>query len=373
MKLNTILLIIPIALVVGCNAASDPVEIKDDPGTVTYTQVVSGLNNPWGMTFLPNGNILVTEKKGEIRIVRDGKLLNEKITGLPDIHVNGQGGLLDIETHPDYESNGWIYFTYSSKEGSGSGSNTALARARLNGFALEDLEVLYKGMPNSSRGNHYGSRIAFDKAGYVYFSIGDRHSRDVNPQDISRDGGKIYRLHDDGSIPEDNPFVGDPQAKPAIYSYGHRNPQGMAMDPATGKIWTHEHGPQGGDEVNVIAAGKNYGWPVISYGINYDGSEFAEATEKPGMEQPTIYWVPSIAPCGMTFVQGDSYPGMKGDLLVGSLKFDYIVHCTVQGDQITNQQIIAEDIGRVRSVKQAPDGTIYVGVENKGIFKLELN
>jgi len=238
---------------------------------------------------------------------------------------------------------------------------------------LVEKEVLYKASPNSGNGAHFGSRIAFDREGYLYFSIGDRHNRNRNPQDITRDGGKIYRLHDDGRVPDDNPFVNTSGAKTAIYSYGHRNPQGMAMNPVDGKIWTHEHGPQGGDEVNIILPGKNYGWPIISYGINYNGSEFAEATSRPGMEQPVIYWVPSIAPCGMTFVSGDKYPGWEGDLLVGSLKFNYLVRCKVEGDEITSQEIIAEDIGRVRNVEQAPDGTIYVGVEGKGIYKLILS
>ncbi len=358
---------------ISCSGISDPVEIQDDMGEVAYELVTDDIQNPWGMAFLPNGDILVTEKKGEIRIIRDGILLDEKIEDVPEVHKNGQGGLLDIELHPDYESNGWIYITYSSKEGSGSGSNTALMRAKLNGMTLVEKEILYKASPNTGSGSHYGSRIAFDNDDYLYFSVGDRHKRDDNPQDITRDGGKIYRLHDDGRIPDDNPFVNTSGAKTAIYSYGHRNPQGMAMNPVDGKIWTHEHGPQGGDEVNIILAGKNYGWPIISYGINYNGSEFAEATSRPGMEQPVIYWVPSIAPCGMTFVSGDKYPGWEGDLLVGSLKFNYLVRCKVEGDEITSQEIIAEDIGRVRNVEQAPDGTIYVGVEGKGIYKLILS
>ncbi len=357
-------------LFVCSGTVSDPEEIQEGNGKVRFEKITSGIQNPWGMAFLPNGDILVTEKAGELRIIRDGILLDEKVQGVPKVYLSGQGGFLDLELHPQYKDNGWVYFTYSSADGKGSGGNTALMRAKLNGNTLVNKEVLYKASPNTSAGAHFGSRIAFDREGYLYFSIGDRHNRNRNPQDITRDGGKIYRLHDDGRVPVDNPFVNTPEAKPAIYSYGHRNPQGLAMDPASGKIWSHEHGPKGGDEVNIIQAGKNYGWPVISYGINYNGSKFAEAKSKPGMEQPVIFWVPSIAPCGMTFVTGNKYPGWEGDLLIGSLKFNYIVHCKIEGDKIVLQEKIASGIGRVRNVEQSPDGDIYVGVEGKGIYRL---
>jgi len=269
--------------------------------------------------------------------------------------------------------NGWIYLSYSSEKGTGKGGNTHIARAHLDGNRLVDLETLYQGSPNTTRPNHFGSRIEFDRDGYLFFSIGDRFDRDKNPQNIHLDGGKIYRIMDDGTIPEDNPFFGRSGAKKAIWSYGHRNPQGLALNPVSGEIWSHEHGPQGGDEVNLIRRGKNYGWPVISYGINYDGSTFAVATSKPGMEQPVIYWVPSIAPCGMTFITGDKYPGWEGDLVVGSLKFNYLVRCTLEGDKIINQEKIAEGIGRVRNVRLGPDGYLYVAVEGKGIYRLIYN
>lgn len=352
------------------NGSGYPKEIQDDTGKVRVEKVVGGLDIPWGMVFLPNGDMLITERKGQIRRVRDGELIEKPLDGVPEVYEHGQGGLMDIELHPNFEDNRLLYISYSTKEGPGSGGNTAIMRAKLDGNALVDKKVLYKATPNTTAGAHFGSRIEFDRNGYLFFSIGERHKRDVNPQDITRDGGKIYRIYDDGRIPEDNPFVNNPRAKPAIYSYGHRNPQGMAMNPATGEIWTHEHGPQGGDEVNLIEPGKNYGWPVISYGVNYGGSSFAEGTSRRGMEQPVIYWVPSIAPCGMTFITGDTYPGWEGDLIVGSLKFNYLVHCKVEGDHIISQQIIAENIGRVRNVKQGPDGYIYVAVERKGIYRL---
>jgi glucose/arabinose dehydrogenase len=332
-------------------------------------EVVANLNNPWGMDWLPDGSMLITEKSGQLIHYKDNKKL--EVNGLPtDIYVSGQGGLLDIRLHPDYKENGWIYFTYASSQGEGRGGNTKLIRARLEANSLTGIETLYKAGPNTTKGQHFGSRIAFDTNGYVYFSVGDRGDRDTNPQDISRDCGKVYRLHDDGRIPADNPFVNVDKAKKAIYSYGHRNPQGMAMHPVSGKIWIHEHGPKGGDEVNIIKKGANYGWPVISYGINYSGTKFTEETARPGMEQPIHYWVPSIAPCGMTFVQGDLYPDWKGDLLVGSLKFGYVELLELKGEKVTGRKRIAQDIGRTRNVKQGPDGYIYVAVEGRGIFKL---
>ena len=370
MNINHSFKILYIFLITGFSCQSQPSEIYSNNNKIKYELVVDGLANPWGMVFLPNGDILVTEKKGEIKIIRNGKLLDEQIEGVPDVEVRGQGGLMDIELHPQYEQNGFVYLSYASSEGSGRGGNTTVARFNFDGKQFTNKKVLYKAEPNTTAGQHFGSRLEFDREGYLYFSVGDRGNRDVNPQDITRDNGKIYRILDDGGIPTDNPFVNIAGAKKAIYSYGHRNPQGLAMDPSTGKIWSHEHGPQGGDEVNLIQPGKNYGWPIISYGINYSGTEFAEATSKEGMEQPVIYWVPSIAPCGMTFVTGDKYPGWDGDLIVGSLKFNYLVHATVEGDKIVKQEKIAEGIGRVRNVELSPDGYLYVGVEGKGMYKL---
>ena len=284
--------------------------------------------------------------------------------------TRGQGGLLDIELHPKYAENGWIYITYASSEGDGDGGNTALVRCKLKNNSLTNIEKLYKASPNSTRGQHFGSRIEFDDEGHVYFSIGDRGDRDVNPQDITRDCGKIYRLNDDGSIPANNPFVNDKNAKKAIFTYGNRNPQGMAKHPVTGEIWMHEHGPKGGDEINIVKSGVNYGWPVISYGVNYSGTKFTEETARPDMEQPIHYWVPSIAPCGMTFVSGNKYPDWKGHLLVGSLKFNYVELILLNGNKVIGREKIAEDVGRVRNVKQGPDGYIYIAIEGQGIVKI---
>ncbi len=369
-KLAQPIVLIAAMNMLACQSHSQPSEIAPNNSAIQYQEVASGLTNPWGMAFLPNGDILVTEKEGEIRIIRNGKLIDQKVEGVPEVYVRGQGGLLDIELHPDFENNHWIYLSYGSKEGSGSGGNTTIARFTYIDERLSNKQVLYKATPNTTGGNHWGSRLAFDSQGYLYFSVGDRGKRNENPQDLSRDGGKIYRIRDDGSIPADNPFQDRNGAKKAIYSYGHRNPQGLAIDLNTNNIWEHEHGPQGGDEINLIQPGKNYGWPILSYGINYDGTSFAEDTARVGMENPVIYWVPSIAPCGLTVVKGDKYPGWAGDLVVGSLKFSYLVHAKVEGDRIVAQEKIAEGIGRVRNVEQGPDGFLYVGVEGKGLFRL---
>lgn len=337
---------------------------------VNYTTetIVSDLNIPWGMAFLPDGSMLITEKTGELIHFKDGK--KTMIEGMPEVYVRGQGGLLDIKLHPEYPSNGWIYMTHASADGEGEGGNTTLFRAKLNGTTLTNMERLYKAEPNSKRGQHFGSRIEFDNDGYLYFSVGDRGNRDVNPQDITRDCGKIYRLNDDGSIPKDNPFVDTPNAKTAIFSYGHRNPQGMTKHPETGKIWVHEHGPKGGDEINIIQKGKNFGWPVISYGVNYSGTSFTDKTEMPGMEQPLFHWTPSIAPSGMAFVSSDKYPDWKGNLLVGSLKFEYVERLVIENNKVVKREKIMEGVGRMRDIKQGPDGYIYVSVEGKGIVKI---
>lgn len=333
-----------------------------------YELVVPDLINPWGFTFLPDNSILITEKKGKLIHFKNGR--KTEIQDLPKIYVRGQGGFMDIELHPNYKNNGWIYFTYASSEGKGNGGNTTLMRGKLKDNQLVNKEVLYKASPNSRKGQHFGSRIAFDRENHVYFSIGDRGNRDKNPQDITRDCGKIYRLNDDGSIPKDNPFINKKNAKKAIYSYGHRNPQGMEMNSFTNEIWTHEHGPKGGDEINIIQKGKNYGWPVISYGVNYSGTKFTEITKKDGMEQPIHYWTPSIAPSGMAFINSDKYGKWKGNLLVGSLKFQYVSRCILKGNKVFKEVKLLKDVGRVRSIEQGLDGYIYVGVEHLGIIRL---
>ena len=325
---------------------------------------------PWGFTFLPDGAILVTEKSGKFYVLKNGS--KTLISNAPKVYNRGQGGLLDVVLHPNYKDNGWIYFSYASPEGKSKGGHTALMRAQLKDNSLVNKELLYKASPNTTKGQHFGSRIAFDNDGYLFLSIGERGARDDNPQDIKRDGGKIYRFNDDGSIPTDNPFYNKENAKKAIYSYGHRNPQGLILHPKTGEIWDHEHGPRGGDEINIIKAGANYGWPVITYGINYSGTSITDKTEQEGMEQPIHYWVPSIAPSGMAFITTDNYgTDWNGSLLVGSLAFQYLERLEMNGTKVVKREKLMENLGRVRDVREGPDGLIYVAIEGKGIYKLE--
>ncbi|WP_339709689.1 PQQ-dependent sugar dehydrogenase [uncultured Kriegella sp.] len=367
---NSIVYLCLIAVSLNLSCAQNTTNQVNTPKETPFTTelLVSGLQIPWGMSFLPDGSMLITEKSGELIHFKNGS--KTEVSNVPEVYQRGQGGLLDVALHPDYKNNGWLYLTYASSDGEEKGGHTALMRAKLQNNTLVEKEVLYKASPNTTKGQHFGSRIEFDNEGYLYFSIGERGARDENPQDIKRDGGKIYRLFDDGGVPEDNPFVGTNGAKTAIYSYGHRNPQGMAKHPETGAIWDNEHGPQGGDEINVIKKGANYGWPVITYGINYSGTPITDKTEMPGMEQPLHYWVPSIAPSGMAFVTTDNYGDWKGSILVGSLKFQYLERLVLEGNKVVSREKVLADEGRVRDVKEGPDGLIYVAVEGKGIFKL---
>ena len=295
----------------------------ETPKEIKYeTQlIVPDIEIAWGLTFLPNGDILYTEKKGELIVYSKDK--KEKIKGLPKTYLRGQGGLMGIALHPKFEENNLLYFTMSTPNKDSNGGNTALYSGVLENNNLKNVKKLYQAIPFTKKGVHFGSRIVFDKSGLLYFSIGDRGQRDVFPQDISKDNGKIYRLNDDGSIPNDNPFFNVESAKKAIYSYGHRNPQGMILHP-NGEIWIHEHGPRGGDEINVIESGKNFGWPTITYGKNYTGTKITNETKRKGMEQPIYYWIPSIAPSGMAYLNNSNYVGWNESLLVGSLKFSYL-------------------------------------------------
>ncbi|MBV7267857.1 PQQ-dependent sugar dehydrogenase [Winogradskyella luteola] len=363
MKLRLPILGLILISILTCAQDKNPINTKND-----HEIIVPDLDIPWAFTFLPDGSMLINEKEGRLIHFKNHK--KTEISGLPEIYVRGQGGLMDILLHPNYEDNGWIYFSYASSKGEGNGGNTTIARAKLKNNTLINFEVLYKAEPNSRRGQHFGSRLVFDTDGYLFFTIGDRGDRDTNPQDLTRDCGKVYRLNADGTIPEDNPFIDTPKTKKAIYSYGHRNPQGMALHPKTGDIWTHEHGPKGGDEINIIAAGKNYGWPVISYGVNYSGTKFTDITEKKGMEQPLHYWTPSIAPSGMAFINSNKYGNWNGNLLVGSLKFQYLDMCTIKDNKVIKEERLLNELGRVRCIEQGPSGYIYVGIENLGIVKL---
>lgn len=372
-KISHLFIIIMVILTSCKNNHQEDIAASIDSGNFSGYEietVVDGLEVAWGMAFLPDGSMLITEQKGDLIHFKDGN--KTLVQGVPKVYYENQGGLLDIELHPNYKENGWIYFSFSSAiENQGKGANTAIMRAKLADNKLVDQEILYEATPNTKKGGHFGSRLEFDREGYLYVSIGERQNRDVNPQDITRDNGKIYRFNDDGSIPLDNPFYNTEGAKKAIYSYGHRNPQGMTMHPVTGQIWTHEHGPQGGDEINIIQAGKNYGWPKITYGINYDDSIITDDTSLPGMEQPLHYWVPSIAPSGMAFVTSDKYPDWKGNLMVGSLKFKYLNRCVIENNIVIKEEKLMENmVGKVRNVRQAPDGYLYVSIEQLGIVRI---
>jgi len=322
----------------------------------------------WSIEFFEDNSILAAVKSGKLFHYINGEKI--EISGLPEIYLRGQGGLMDIVFHPDFKENNWLYFSYASEDAGEKGGNTTISRAKLINNNLVDLEVLYKASPNTRKGQHFGGRLAFDNENYLYFSVGDRGNRDVYPQDITLDGGKIYRIMDDGSIPSDNPFFNSPNAKKAIYSYGHRNPQGMFKHPITGKIWTNEHGPRGGDEINIIKKGKNYGWPKITYGINYSGTTITKNKSLPKMEQPLYYWLPSIAPSSFEYISSDIYPNWKGSLLAGALVFKYIERIGLKNDKVVYRSKIAENLGRPRDIKQGPDGFVYVSIEGKGVYKI---
>jgi glucose/arabinose dehydrogenase len=352
----------------SCAQENTPkIETPENPN-YTHEVVVEGIDIPWGMDFISSDDLLVTEKSGTLYRVRNRQ--KETVSGLPEAYVRGQGGLLDVALHPDFDNNQTIYFTISMTLTGDEGGNTALYSAVLNDLSLSEVSLLYKAEPNTKKGQHWGSRIVFDKEGHLYFSVGDRGNRDVNPQDLQRDGGKVYRLNLDGSIPADNPFVDTEGAKTAIYSYGHRNPQGIAIHPETGAIWETEHGPRGGDEINIIRPGINYGWPKITYGINYSGTTITDDKSLPGMEQPLYYWIPSIGPSGTAFSSSDRYDGWKGNLFVGSLAFEYLERLVIENNQVVKREKLLPGIGRVRNVEEGPDGYLYVGVEGKGVLKI---
>ncbi|QHV95803.1 PQQ-dependent sugar dehydrogenase [Spirosoma endbachense] len=341
--------------------------------TVKLDTIAKDLGSPWGLAFLPEGDMLVSTRSGDIYRVSQNQQ-KTKISGGPTVLAEGQGGLLDVVLHPDFAKNQLVYFSYSAvkNEGDQKLSTTAVMRAKLAGNTLTDQKVIFEAMPYSKTRHHYGSRMAFDNKGYLFVSVGERGNEKENPQSIANDLGKVHRLYDDGRIPEDNPFVKDKNARGSIYSYGHRNPQGMLKHPVTGEIWTNEHGPRGGDELNIVKKGANYGWPIICYGINYDGKPITNLTAKEGMEQPLTYWLPSIAPSGLAFVDSPKYPGWKGNLLIGSLRFQYLNRCVMEGNKVVKQENLLKNVGRLRNIKQGPDGYLYVSVEDPGyIFRLQ--
>jgi len=328
--------------------------------------IAEDLDQPWGLAFLPDGKMLVTEKAGQLRLISDGRLDPRPIEGLPKIYDRGQGGLLDVAVHPDYTQNQLIYLSYVGGSSGNTGTEVLRARLDLAEYRLEDLKIIFKMQPKLNSSHHFGSRLLFDDQGYLFVTLGDRGGMEES-QSLQTHQGTVVRLNADGSVPEDNPFVGQANALPEIYSYGHRNVQGIAIHPQTRAIWTHEHGPRGGDEVNILKPGTNYGWPVITYGIDYDGSVISTKTHQDGMEQPVLHWTPSIAPCGMMFYTGAHFPAWKGNLFAGALGKRHLRR--VEFDEkgaAAGQELLLEDLReRIRDVRQGPDGLIYVLTDSR--------
>ena len=349
--------------------ATNEIDLKE-PGVRIQT-ILNNYEVIWGMDFLPDGDMLFTEKKGKMHRYHAGTVT--PISGLPEINSNGQGGLMDIKVHPAYASNGWIYCTYAAFDNNRNGLLT-LARFKLNGNAITNLEILLKTSTPDLWSGHYGSRVDFDKQGMLYVSVGEGGptsyggptSGNLNAQNVKSEWGKIHRMTDDGKVPADNPVLPGNTSATTVYSYGHRNPQGMAYIPFTDEIWENEHGPKGGDEVNIIKKGMNYGWPLVSYGINYDGKQVSGSPVMNGVEPPIHTWTPSIAPSGLAFITSDTFKAWKGHMLVGSLAFTHLTRCEFANGKLVKETKMLEKIGRVRNVKQGPDGYIYVSVEGPG-------
>lgn len=342
------------------------------PSVADVVTFASGLEHPWGLAFLPDGRALVTERPGRLRLLgRDGKL-SDPLAGVPQVVARGQGGLLDVAVDPNFSENRFIYLSFS--EGGPGGAGTAVMRAILGPRGLEEGRVIFRQVPKVNGTAHFGSRLVFARDGTLFVTLGDRYSYRDSAQDVTTHLGKIVRIRRDGAAPTDNPFLIRSDAKPEIWSYGHRNVQGAALHPGTGQLWTIEHGAQGGDELNHPQGGKNYGWPIITYGVDYSGAKIGIGTKAPGMEQPVHYWDPSIAPSGLLFYTGTAYPGWQGSVFTGSLKFGALVRLVLQGDAVTHEERLLQDLGeRIRDVRQGPDGLIYLLTDSPEGRVLRLN
>ena len=349
-----------LAAIAFTGACEDAPQVAPSGETrIEVSSIAKGLEHPWSLAFLPDGRMLVTERPGRLRYVsREGRL-SEPIRGVPRVQAEGQGGLLDVVLDPAFATNSTIYLSYAEPADDGT-NGTAVARARLNGGALTDVKVIFRQQPKFRSNHHFGSRLVFARDGNLFVTTGERNSQRDKAQDLGTHIGKLIRITPEGGVPADNPFVGRKGALPETWSYGHRNLQGAALHPETGELWTHEHGPRGGDEINIARAGRNYGWPVITYGREYSGPAIGEGTAKAGMEQPAHYWVPSIAPSGMVFHDGRGYPAWKGQLFVGALAAAQLVRLEVSTDgKVGHEERIAID-RRVRDVREGPDGALYL-------------
>jgi len=353
-------------------AAANEETFTSERYTIRVVTVADDLDEPWSLAWLPDGRMLVTEKPGDLRIVSPDGRVSDPVAGVPRVNDSGQGGLLDVMLDRDFATNNTVYLSYSEPGRSGE-SGTAVAKATLVADRLENLQVIFQQEPKSRGGRHFGSRLVQARDGTLLITVGERGERS-RTQDTTINRGQVIRIQTDGSLPPDNPFVGRQDARPEIWSYGHRNPQGAALHPTTGQLWIHEHGARGGDEINIPLAGRNYGWPVISYGRHYSGAKIGEGTARSGMEQPIYYWDPSIAPSGMAFYTGDKFPEWQGNLLVGALKFRLLARLELDGDTVVREERLLEGIGeRIRDVRQGPDGYIYLLTDssNGRILRLE--
>jgi glucose/arabinose dehydrogenase len=360
------------ALLAASCSPCDAQVFRSSAGDIAVETVARGLEHPWALAILPDRRILVTERPGRMRIVgKDGKL-SPALPGVPRVAASGQGGLHDVVLDRGYAENHTIYFCYA--EPAAGGARTALARARLVDdstpdsvprIRLDDVKVIFHQEGPLSSGNHFGCRIAQTPDDNLFMSAGEHFTTRDQAQNLGNHLGKIIRIRPDGSVPPDNPFVGRAGSKSEIWSYGHRNPQGLALHPTTGKLWEHEHGPRGGDEINIIDRAKNYGWPVIGYGIDYNGAKIHESTQKAGMEQPIWYWVPSIAPSGMTFMTGGLFPAWRGNLFVGALAGEILVRLELDGEKVLKEERLLQQLReRIRDVRQGPDGALWLVTDN---------
>ena len=360
MSLASRIVMLSIALCTSALAQDRSAAINSEKHAFRVVTLLQGLEYPWSVAFLPDGRMLVTERAGRLRLVgQDLRLDPKPIAGLPDVVATGQGGLFDVVLHPEYAQNGWIYWAYNAPGAGGWG--TALARGKLQGSRMTEVQVLFSMQPKTRSSQHFGGRIVFDKAGMLYLTLGDRGDKE-RAQKLDDHAGSVIRLYEDGRVPVDNPFAKRVEALPEKWTLVNRNMQGATLHPKTGELWTHEHGPQGGDEVNVMRSGLNYGWPVITYGVNYGfGTRIGEGQTKPGMVQPLHVWVPSIAPSGMAFVSGSKFPQWTGDLLVGALRDQMLVRLELDGEKVVREERLLQGlVGRIRDVRMGPDGLVYL-------------
>ena len=345
--------------------------LKSTKAAYRLVTLSRGLEQPWGMAFLPDGRMLITERPGRVRVFADGKLEPAPLSGVPKVYASGQAGLLDICLHPAFDKNKVLYFSYVA--GNGQQAMTTVARAELGDGGLVNVKTIFEARPGTSGHLNLGSRIVFDREGLMYVSVGDRFQM-KRAQDLGDFAGKIVRLKDDGSVPADNPFINHKGARPEIFTWGHRNPQGLALHPVTGKIWEVEHGPKGGDELNILKAGANYGWPLATHGVNYDGSKITDHASLPGMEDPLRWWVPSISPCGLTFYTADKFPGWKGSIFTGALSNRALFRIEVDGEKyLGEERLLVDRPPFIRDVRQGPDGLLYLVTEadDGGLYRLE--